>query len=65
MTLTPAFIGSLAVLLIAQTGALIFFAGVVATTLRQHGDALETHSETCANCKRVVTILADREGVSM
>lgn len=65
MQLDPGLINALVPLGLLQTGALIYFAGQVASTLKDHGRRLDQHDDDCKQCKRVVAVVADREGIKL
>jgi len=54
---------TLLVFVATQTGALIFFAGVVTVTLRGHGERLDKNDEWRDRTERTVIQLATREGI--
>lgn len=63
--LSPDAIAAVCIFLATQTGALIFFAGVVSWTLRNHDKRLDKNEARCEGCLRVVTQLATKEGIEL
>ena len=57
-------ISALVPLIVAQTGALIFFAGVVAFTMKDHARRIEKTEDKCERCSITVARLAQKEGLS-
>jgi hypothetical protein len=58
-------IDTLVPIAIVQTGALIYFAGVVSFTLRNHEDRHNKTEARCENCTRIVTQVATKEGIPL
>jgi hypothetical protein len=65
LQLSPDAIATIVVFIAAQTGALIFFAGVVAFTLKNHDRRLTTNETDCKECRRTVIQLATKEGIEL
>ena len=61
MPLDPGAIAVLLVFAAMQTGALIFFAGAVTVTLRNHSERLNENEAKCEDCSRAIVRLVARE----
>ncbi|MGA9071857.1 MAG: hypothetical protein WB424_16460 [Terracidiphilus sp.] len=56
---------TIALFIAAQTGGLIYFAGVVAATLRHHDDRLAQLETALRSNEKGVALLAGKEGVQI
>jgi len=58
-------VATVVIFIAAQTGALVFFAGMVTVTLRNYGERITKTEERSERTELTLTKLASREGIDL